>query len=340
MTGETLVGVNITLASDRATGTATDIDGGYTLRVGAGEVTLVFSYLGYETVEQPVTVVAGQTIRQDVALAEETRLMDQVVVTGSLYEKKLGEETMSMEVIRPEQIDRINAVSVEQAIERVPGVNVVDGQVNIRAGAGYSYGAGTRVLLLYNDMPIVQADAGRPNWTAVPVENIGQVEILKGAASVLYGSSAINGVINLRSAEPVTKPYFRASVFGGVVGLPADNMLDSTGRQKAWWRDSADAAWPQEAGLSLAYRKKFGDFDLSTGGYFIRQEGFRLGEFDRRGRINVLTRYRIKDGLNVSLDVLGQVGKSGRSSCGTERGRSSTSSGARWAHRPPPTPSA
>ncbi len=310
-TGETLIGVNI-LEVNSQTGASTDENGRYKLLLSPGSVLVRISYVGYVKEEFQLLLNPGQTQILNISLKTESRLMDQVVVTGSKFEKRLGEETVSMEIIRPKQLENINAVKVDEAIARVPGVNVLDGQVNIRSGAGYSYGAGTRVLLLYNDMPILQADAGFPNWSTVPIENIGQVEIIKGASSALYGSSAINGIINLRSAEPVSKPFFQVSTFGTLYNTPRDNV-DSNGVQKAFWKESDTVQTPHQAGLSLAYRKKFGRFDLTAGGYFYKEESFRQGEFDNRGRISLLTRYRFAkvEGLSIGLNLNSQIGRSG-----------------------------
>ena len=65
---------------------------------------------------------------------------------------------------------------------------MVSSQPNIRGGSGWSYGAGSRVLLLVDDIPALQADAGLAQWDDIPVENIAQIEVVKGAASALYGS--------------------------------------------------------------------------------------------------------------------------------------------------------
>ena len=69
-------------------------------------------------------------------------------------------------------------------------------------------------------MPIVQSDAGFPNWGSIPVENIGQIEIIKGAASALYGSAAMNGIINIRTAYPTSKPVTKISFFTTQFGQP------------------------------------------------------------------------------------------------------------------------
>jgi Outer membrane receptor for ferrienterochelin and colicins len=62
------------------------------------------------------------------------------------------------------------------------------------------------VLLLLDDIPVLQPDAGTPNWDDLPVENIAQIEVIKGAASALYGSSAMNGIVNVRTAYAGSEP--------------------------------------------------------------------------------------------------------------------------------------
>ena len=107
-----------------------------------------------------------------------------------------------MEVMKPSLIENKNTTNIETAIDQVPGVNITDGQANIRGGSGWSYGAGTRVLVMVDDMPLISGDAGQAQWSLIATENINQVEIIKGASSALYGSSALNGVINIRTAFP------------------------------------------------------------------------------------------------------------------------------------------
>ena len=95
-----------------------------------------------------------------------------------------------------------NTTDIQTAMEQVPGVNITDGQANIRGGSGWSYGAGSRVLVMVDDMPLISGDAGQVQWKLIATENINQVEVIKGASSALYGSSALNGVINIRTAFP------------------------------------------------------------------------------------------------------------------------------------------
>ena len=107
-----------------------------------------------------------------------------------------------MEVIKPNLIENKSSSNIETAMEQIPGLNITDGQANIRGGSGWSYGAGTRVLVMVDDMPLISGDAGQVQWNLIATENVNQVELIKGASSALYGSSALNGIINIRTAYP------------------------------------------------------------------------------------------------------------------------------------------
>src|SRR5690606_10984138 len=115
------------------------------------------------------------------------------------------EVTISMDVLRPELIDNKGFRDLEDAIGQTPGVHTMDGQVSIRGGSGFAYGAGSRVMLLWNGMPLLSADAGDAKFNSVPMESASQIEVIKGASFVLYGSRALNGIISLSEREPTTK---------------------------------------------------------------------------------------------------------------------------------------
>ena len=78
-TGETVIGVNVTVKGNAALGTITDLDGKYSLNVPAQKSTLVFSFIGYQTVEKTIDANA-RTL--NVTLVEDSKLLDEVVVVG------------------------------------------------------------------------------------------------------------------------------------------------------------------------------------------------------------------------------------------------------------------
>ena len=140
-----------------------------------------------------------------IVLNEASKKLDVVVISAGKFEQRIEETTVSMEVIKPQMIENKNTTEIQTAMEQIPGVNITDGQANIRGGSGWSYGAGSRVLVMVDDMPLISGDAGQVQWKLIATENINQVEVIKGASSVLYGSSALNGVINIRTAFPLKK---------------------------------------------------------------------------------------------------------------------------------------
>ena len=144
-----------------------------------------------------------------------TRTKDEstVVVSAGKRKQAIEEIPVSMEIIKPQLIDNKGITDLEQAVDQTPGVYTMDGQVSIRGGSGFAYGTGSRVLLLWNGMPLLSGYAGDTQWNAIPMEQASQIEVMKGASSVLYGSGALNGVIALAEKEPKSTPETKTECF-------------------------------------------------------------------------------------------------------------------------------
>jgi iron complex outermembrane receptor protein len=296
---ESMTAVTVTV-KETQTGTTTDLEGNYTLKLTPGDYTLKFSYIGYQEIIRKISLKADEILQLDIELAEQATLLNTATVTSGKYEKPLGEVTVSLEILKPELIANSNAPTIDVALEKVPGVNIIDGQPNIRSGSGYSYGAGSRVLLLINDVPALQADAGFPNWNDISLENIEQIEIVKGAASALYGSSAMNGIINIRTAYAKAEPVTKVSTFGTQYLAPKD-------LQKKWWGDTLR----YDAGISVAHRQKFGKLDVVLGGSYLKEKGANRAISVEYLRFNTSLRYRITDRLTVGVHGTLTTGESG-----------------------------
>ncbi|MCX6257763.1 MAG: TonB-dependent receptor [Bacteroidia bacterium] len=276
---ETLIGVNVLITSSN--GTATDVDGNYSLEVKEGKLTVTFSYIGYTAESRLISIKAGETKRLDVDMHPSTVMLDAVVVSAGKFEQKLGDVTVSMDVIKPSMIENNNATNMSTVIEKVPGVTVTDGQASIRGGSGYSYGAGSRVMVLVDDLPILSSDVGDAKWDYIPLENIEQVEILKGASSALYGSSALNGVINIRTAFPRQEPHSTIEVFSGMYMDPKRESLK-------WWGNTLRLF----NGTTFSHSRKIGNFDLVTGINIYDDEGYRTQNYEKHTRFDLAVRYR------------------------------------------------
>lgn len=289
---EALVGALVSI--DKKQGAATDVEGNYKLSVKPGKYTFECNYVGYKKNTQIITVKANDEITIDFELKSESAL-DEVVVSAGRYEQKLGEITVSMEVLKPALIENKNTTRLDNIIEQVPGVTVADGQASIRGGSGFSYGAGSRVLMLVDDMPMLSADAGDIKWNYLPLENLEQIEVLKGAASSLYGSSALNGVIHLRTAYAKDKPITSVSSFIGAYDAPRNTYK--------WWKGTSQL----QRGVNISHAEKIGNFDVVIGGHMFNDDGFRYLETENRGRINANVRYNFKKipglvaGINTNM---------------------------------------
>jgi len=161
---------------------------------------------------------------QLVQVVLQAQIKDQktVVVSAGKRRQAIEEIPVSMEILRPQLIDNKGITDLEQAVDQTPGVYTMDGQVSIRGGSGFAYGTGSRVLLLWNGMPLLSGYAGDTQWNAIPMEQASQVEVMKGAASVLYGSGALNGVIALSEKEPTLEPVTKVKMQYGMVDDPSN----------------------------------------------------------------------------------------------------------------------
>ncbi len=308
--GDAMISASVVIDAGKGWAAVTDLDGNYSIELPAGSYEVNFTYLGKDPQKIKITLAAGEKKVLNVQLIESHKVMDEVVISGSKYEQKLSEQTVSMEVIKGSSLTGDNITSLDEGMTKVPGVTIADGQINIRGGAGWSYGAGSRVLVLVDDLPILSADAQDAKWSIVPMENVDQVEVIKGAASALYGSGALDGIVNVRTAYPTDEPYFKVTVYGGFDSKPTNtpDMADWWGGKQALFGDNnlmVPTSRPYGEGISFAYREKFGQSDLQIGGAYDGATGYLDSSAGYQVRANVKYRYRFKNvpGLNIGINV-------------------------------------
>lgn len=255
-------------------GIATDINGRFELKLEAGTYTLIFQMMGYKPVNKTIALKDSSNNFLEVRMEQLAIEMDQVVVTASRIEQRVAELSVSMSVIKGDQVERQQITDAKELIDRAPGIEVLDGQASIRGGSGFSYGAGSRVLALVDGMPIIAADAGNIRWQFLPVDNLSQVEIIKGASSVAYGSSALNGVINFRTADASATPSTKVYSELGVYDSP---------RNINWkWWDS-----PRIFGAAgINHIQKLGNTDVGFGINGFSNSGYRLRNEDNALRMH------------------------------------------------------
>jgi len=290
---ETIVGASVIV--DNNTGTVTDVNGNYFFKTTAGKHKVEFKSLEFKSQIKMIELKANDTLSGDIILESDAKQLGIVVVSAGKFEQNLSEVTVSMEVLKPSLIENKSIQSVETAIDQVPGVNVIDGQANIRGGSGFSYGAGSRVLVMVDEMPMLTADAGDVKWSFLPIENCEQIEVIKGASSALFGSSAMNGVINFRTAYAKEDPETKINFYGGVYDKPRR-------KEMVWWQDGN----PTYSGLNFYHAQKIKQFDIVLGGNIYNDDGYRYLEKEQRYRANTNLRYRFSkklQGLQIGVNA-------------------------------------
>ena len=297
---EAMVGAAVMIGGENI-GTFTDETGAYRLELKnltQKTVQLRILFTGYATEEMMISLNKPEII-QNVQLQPEGIFADDVVITATKgFEQKQSDVTVSMEVVKPDRIDLQATPNIRKVINQIPGVDEQDGQINIRGSSGYAYGVGSRVMVTLDGLPLLTGDAGSVSMDLIPVDNIAQVEVLKGASSVLYGSGALGGVINVISASPGDKPRTSVRVRGGMFDAPANKALDWDGDKNAYFGSA-----------HLFHTRKIGTTDLVLQTDFIKDSGYRQ-ETDKeqfRGILGAKFRPKSIPGLTLGMNLTARI---------------------------------
>ncbi|MFT4875569.1 MAG: outer membrane receptor for ferrienterochelin and colicins [Bacteroidia bacterium] len=290
--GEPLVGAQFkTVKENKVVGIA-DVAGAYSLE--ASDSVLRIIQMGYEDLQ----VVYGDGL---IIMQETSSMLNAVFVSENKRAKQLKNATISLETIQPELISNTAPTNLEETIGRINGVQVVDNQPTIRSGSGWSYGAGSRVQVLIDGVPILSGDAGQPLWNFVPTEGVDGVEIIKGASSVIYGSSALNGVINIKTKKPSNKPFTQVTTSAGFYNLPKRESLRYQGNK----RNTVSNITAYHTGI-------YKGLGITLGLNALNDESYKMSDYDKRVRGTLGLRKTVsKHNLIYGLNTTYQQGTSG-----------------------------
>ena len=286
---ELLVGARVEVMGGQRT--ASDINGAFELDANEFPVWVKCSLSGF--MPDSLRITKPKSI--SFVLFEQVLEIRTVVVSAGRRNQDIEDVSVSMEILTPELINNKGYSNLEQAVDQSPGVYAMDGQVSIRGGGGYAYGAGSRVLLLWNGIPMLSPDVGDAKWNSIPMEQASQIEIMKGASSVLYGSGALNGVIALSEKEPSLKGTFKAKIQSGMYGNPRRASMK-------WWDKN-----PTFHLADLYYGKSNKNTGFTIGANAYIDSGFRKEENEERYRLNGSFYFKpkknksLKTGLSYNL---------------------------------------
>jgi iron complex outermembrane receptor protein len=283
-------------------GMYTHENGTYSLTLKRADTILVeVSIAGYEP--DSFLLIPGNGIRFQHDFYLNPATLDEVLIETARkgMKQKLEESSFSIDVVKPEQIRLLAATEMSTVLENVPGIAILNGSINIRGSSGYLQGIGSRVVPLLDGLPLLTADGSSAEINMVPLDNVAQVEVIKGASSVLYGSSALGGVINFITREPESKPLTSIRLKSSIYDRPANRALD--------W-DGSSAAYI--ASGHVFHSRRIGPLDLTLQADVIKNSGYRQASDKEEFRGMIMTRFRPKriKGLIIGLNMSARIDSS------------------------------
>lgn len=193
----------------------TDKSGHFQLKdIPAGPYQLRVSYVGYENFQEEVVIKAGKTTHIKISLVQLTANLKETVITGTMKEASKLESVTPVDVYTAKYFERTPSNNLWSALSSVNGIFPdVDNGVSNTSDIQINGIEGNYTLVLIDGVPAMNGLAGVYALQALPMDMIDKIEIVRGAASTLYGSDAMAGVINIITKNPSTTPTFTANVY-------------------------------------------------------------------------------------------------------------------------------
>lgn len=213
---EAIPGVNVIIDGTNI-GTVTDFDGNFVINTSQGApLTLIVSYMGYSAERVDVTS-ASQNINVMLSAGQN---LEEVIISASRSAQKVTDAPASVSVISSRQIENSAQVAEPSRIlVSVPGVQIQQQTANslnveMRAGSGVF---GTSTYIMRDNRGLITPAAGTFFSFQQGLSNLdlASVEIVRGAAGVLYGPGVTSGVVHFRSKSPIDYTGNAVSMWGG-----------------------------------------------------------------------------------------------------------------------------
>lgn len=219
-TGEPLIGVNVQI-DELNIGAVTDTKGNYVIEnIPVGELILRFSYVGFKTTYEKVFIVdkpISLNVAMDILVVEG----QEVVISGN-FTSTQHDNTVKINTINSKELSQSLVPSLIEALAEVPGVDYISKGPGIGTPVirGLSL---SNILFLNNGIPLQNYQFSANHPYMVDENGVERIEIIKGPASLIYGSGAVGGVINL-IGEPIAKEGtitgdVRLKYFGNTAGF-------------------------------------------------------------------------------------------------------------------------
>lgn len=208
------------------------LNGKYTfINLPQGKYSITVSRIGFDDYSSEIMLEPSEQKILNLYIIPARIETEKINVTATRTEQTLQKTPSSIFLITSDDIKSKNKITFDQVLEDVQGVTInrtsginvsalsIRGSSDVAGG-----GIGNRVLLLLDGRPSLTGDSKGALWSLIPVSIIERTEVVKGAFSSLYGSSAIGGVINVITKKPTYKPYTSINLNGGFYQKLSDSL--------------------------------------------------------------------------------------------------------------------
>ena len=207
--------------------TTSNQKGEFSLSLPAGEYRLKVLSLGYIPYNDKVTITAGATTEQNIALKEDVLGIDEVVITATKTKENRKDAPVLVSVTSQKELTIVKAHSLIDALVFQPGLrtevncqNCGTTQVRINGMEG-SY-----AQILIDSRPIFGSLNGVYGLDQIPANMIERIEVIRGGGSALFGSNAIAGTINVITKDPI-KNEAQAGIVSNLIGGKSADIISS-----------------------------------------------------------------------------------------------------------------
>lgn len=251
-------------------GAAADFDGKYNIKnIPDGSYTIVYSSLGYATISKKIDFSNKKSITENMQMVESAVEMEEVIVSTPFH-KLQSENVMKVERVSTEELKSSGAITLAEGINNIPGVETIStgtgvGKPVIR---GLSY---NRVVTYTQGVRLENQQFGDEHGLGINEAGIESVEVIKGPASLLYGSDAIGGVLYLNpekfAASGKTHGDLNSSYFSNSLGTSTNIGVKTSGEKFKFLARGTYAAY-SDYKTGADYRvtnSRFNEKDFKTG---------------------------------------------------------------------------
>lgn len=277
-------------------GGVTDENGFFSFEAPAGEYTMqVYSIFAHRK-EFPVSIKAGQVNHfPDITVIETKNQLEEVVVTGQFSPQSLRNSLYKVKVINSDLIQRKGAVNMQSLLNTEIGVRLSNDMALGETDFELMGMSGNNVKVLIDGVPMIDRGANKQSLSQIDIHTIDRIELVEGPMSVVYGTDALAGVINIITKKPETEKRNTYSVvanlqeetvgdeydFGNGDGLHSQSVQGSFGHKTGFYasagysRKNTNGWKSDKTGRERLWQPKDQDLLNGTIGY-TNHNGFNI----------------------------------------------------------------